>query len=95
MNSGDLRSGNLISVHQSEGEALADIHAAMIAHGSAYVDGLTLVRLDLKADALVSIGEGPELAERARAVQPAPVQGKVEATDHRKVTTRAKRSAST
>jgi hypothetical protein len=71
----NLKTGNLVSVHRTEHEALTRVRASLDAHGPAYVEALALARADLKTDDLIPIAEGAELVARAREVPPAPHRG--------------------
>jgi len=62
----DVRSGNLMGDYDTEALALADVAAAIRAHGLAYVDSMMLVRVR-PWGGLTRLATGRDLAKRAQA----------------------------
>ena len=67
----NARSGNLVSVHNSQEEALATVHASLAQHGEEYVSRLVLGKV-VNAEDFEPIASGEELIAMARAVSATP-----------------------
>jgi hypothetical protein len=67
----NARSGNLVSVHNSQEEALATVHASLVQHGEEYVSRLVLGKV-VNAEDFEPIAAGDELITMARAVPATP-----------------------